>query len=184
MNVKLLAVAVLGTMTGFATPVWSDEVPPPPTNCPPGSRGDSDHLGTLCAPTNCQYAAQCKKGEVCREQALCVRTDEHEHHRQRGHKFKRTVVTGVCTPGPKACKAPAVCDKIKRCVAKTVATKATSVPPRSKPTGSKPSGSSSSCAVTVSGGALGARAGWTLFTLAALVIMRRRARPSLSRGPR
>ncbi len=50
----------------------ADAVPPPSTDCPAGSQGDSCHGGAYCAPATCTKSSDCTDGAVCQPTSLCV----------------------------------------------------------------------------------------------------------------
>lgn len=68
----------------------ADVVDEPPTDCPPGSRGESAHSGSWCEADECEATSECPEGQVCRELSLCVDTYEQE-------------CGGMTTPGEPPC---------------------------------------------------------------------------------
>ena len=52
----------------------ADVVGPDPTNCPPGSRGTSNHSGPYCVPATCDNG--CPDGESCTSTRLCILEEE------------------------------------------------------------------------------------------------------------
>lgn len=50
----------------------ADVVPPPPSDCPDGSTGQSSHIGPYCSPLLCDNDQQCLDGTTCRTLKLCI----------------------------------------------------------------------------------------------------------------
>lgn len=50
----------------------ADAVPPPPADCPAGSRGETCHGGPHCRPKPCDVDADCSSGETCQDLDLCL----------------------------------------------------------------------------------------------------------------
>jgi MYXO-CTERM domain-containing protein len=175
---RILATGALSfALLLLSAPGQADVVRGPPTNCPPGSRGDSGHEGPACVVHDCSTDAECKGGKVCRKQSLCTHVHEYGHRRQPGRKFKRTVVTSTCSK-PADCKAPDTCSTAKRCVPKSVPSSGTAKPKPTPTTGSTsaPPSSSSKCA-TAAPGSRNTAASWLwLLGLVAALRARRRAR--------
>ena len=90
----LVAALVAGPML-CARPAQADDVPPPPEDCPSGSRGDSDHYGTLCGPWPCRTDDNCTggryapTGRACRATAFCVESVAYRSHRGQGGTYER-----------------------------------------------------------------------------------------------
>jgi hypothetical protein len=94
----------------------ADVIFPAPTDCPPGSVGDSHHGGPHCAADLCtDDPARCAAGgAACQEHGLC--TDEQQGA-SRGGPFTFKVVVGTCDPEGQCAKGK--CEKLKVCVPPT-----------------------------------------------------------------
>jgi hypothetical protein len=108
----------------FVSPALADDVPPPPTDCPPGTTGDTGHEGPHCIPLNCSADADCKDGKVCQELPLCIEEQMLTPGRSRTPN-KYTFAYEACAIGGKCSNSAAICTAGKRCVAPTSAPKTT-----------------------------------------------------------
>ncbi len=114
MKLRLAAAVLLAASTEPALAL-ADDVPPPPTDCPPGSEGRTGHEGEACVATTCANDGECTGGKRCLEQALCVRVQTGKAGRHQA-AFSRPVASRVCEPGKAACLDGAKCETAKRCV--------------------------------------------------------------------
>jgi MYXO-CTERM domain-containing protein len=51
---------------------WADAVPPPPSNCPDGTMGQSCHGGIYCQPNTCTKDTDCTAGQICEPRSFCI----------------------------------------------------------------------------------------------------------------
>ncbi len=67
-----LAGALVLSVMLYAGAAAADAVPPPPTDCVPGSKGDTCHGGPHCRPRICSNDDACASGESCQALRLCI----------------------------------------------------------------------------------------------------------------
>lgn len=170
---KLRVALVVAALAVTPTIAQADDVPPPPTDCPPGSEGRTGHEGEACVATTCATDADCTKGKKCLEQALCVRVQTGTAGK-RERPFTRTVATRACEPGKVPCMGDAKCESAKRCVdpdkrppAPPTETSSSTAPPGPPPTKSR-------CGTSPGPAPAGVVLALAAAALAALVSRRRR----------
>ncbi|MBL8606912.1 MAG: hypothetical protein JNL38_06310 [Myxococcales bacterium] len=118
MKLRLAILVSLGVASASlctSSSARADDVPPPPTDCPPGSVGRTGHEGEACVATTCATDGECTGGKRCLEQALCVKVQTGVAG-QFGRPFSRSVASRVCEPGKTQCLDGATCERAKRCV--------------------------------------------------------------------
>lgn len=155
-----LTIALLGAQLGLgafaARQAQADGVPPPPPSCPDGSERDSGHCGPYCSLESrlCQHDSDCRDGNVCRTQALCIKaTDCVLSGLNAGtHTIKSAVAT---CPRGNECGTGQACESALRCV--------------------RPGGANGGCTVEQRGGGAG-RLLVALVVVLAFVDSARRAR--------
>lgn len=110
----------------------ADDVPSPPDDCAPGSRGQTWHNGPYCEPVPCTTDAECPAripGTVCREVALCVESRTWPNagglspipetpEQEAAMRVTRDVAHGACEGGT-AC-AEGTCRVERRCAPRPV----------------------------------------------------------------
>lgn len=108
-----LGVILAAGLIGTTMAARADVVFPAPTDCPPGSFGDTHHGGPHCSADLCtEEPARCAaNGATCQDHGLCT---EQRQGASRGGPFTFTVVVGVCDPEGKC--AQGKCEKLKVCV--------------------------------------------------------------------
>ncbi len=108
-----LGIVLVVGMLGWATTARADVVFPAPTDCPPGSVGDTHHGGPHCAADLCaEEPGRCAAtGATCQEHGLCT---QQQQGASRGGPFTFKVVLGVCDPEGNC--AQGACEKLKVCV--------------------------------------------------------------------
>jgi hypothetical protein len=96
-------------MTAVAALAEADMVSPPPTDCPAGTIGATNHAGPHCLPQSCGEGKACPAGQVCATQELCRvvrvfmnRTGDHQEEVIAG-----ACVNGQCPEG--TCRTERVC---------------------------------------------------------------------------
>lgn len=95
----------------LASPAAADRIQGPPTDCPAGSRGESDHRGPYCTPIVCTADTDCP-GASCRDVMLCSEVTRGRAGRS-DIETERTEVYGTCEGG--ASCARGTCNRIKAC---------------------------------------------------------------------
>jgi hypothetical protein len=99
-----LALGVVGLAVALGvSEARADAVPPPPEDCPEGSRGETSHAGPSCVVAPCTPDT-CEAGKSCKPRGFCLI----------GTDLK--VEGGTCEDTPD-CTSPAVCRKVPVCVA-------------------------------------------------------------------
>jgi hypothetical protein len=101
-----LALGVVGLVVALgASEARADAVPPPPEDCPEGSRGETSHAGPSCVVVPCTSTSNlCEPGKSCKPRGFClIGTDPK-------------VEGGTCEDTPD-CASPAVCRKVPVCAA-------------------------------------------------------------------
>jgi hypothetical protein len=178
MHQRILGAALVAAALGAGASARADAVPPPPAECPAGTRGETDHYGPHCTPADCQTDADCP-GQRCQPYALCVFDRVFESPRGNTH---RREAKGACNAGQK-CPLDSPCRPGNYCFAANVAAPppTTAAPsaaaPSSKPAPtSPPAADKSSCTLRAPGldrtvGALAIGIG-----VAALCVVRTRRR--------
>ena len=142
--------AVMAILTFTLLPVTralADAVPPAPSNCPPGTRGMTNHVFQGCAPANCNTDATCASGETCTAYPMCARRWTSDS--SRGASYS-AVADGPCKEGK--CKEGFTCETKPVCVPKDWTPTSAPTPPtpsaKSLPTTTKPN----SCGCRTPGG--------------------------------
>ena len=163
-SLSLLVYCVLGV----SLVAYADDVPPPPSACPEGSLGRTNHGGPYCAPVVCKADADCQGGAACRDLALCIKEESYSGGRRpTDTPLSRSVAVGACD-AKKACAGGASCAVARYC-APAVAKDAPAQTPSNPLAPSEPRGARS-CAVSPAEG--GSR-WWCLLSL--LLLLRRRS---------
>lgn len=96
----------------------ADRVPPPPSDCPRGSIGETSHAGPHCAPSTCAAPSECPaEYPACVEVALCVESQTYTPGGigSTGETATRDVARGPCVDGQ--CPGGGECRAARRCVA-------------------------------------------------------------------
>jgi hypothetical protein len=96
LRARMIPFSVLSVLTLGIVLARADLVPPPPTDCPPGTRGATNHAGPHCLPVHCSDQRPCPKGETCALAALCL--VERTYANMTGQRTT-TVVQGLCRNG-------------------------------------------------------------------------------------
>jgi MYXO-CTERM domain-containing protein len=102
---------VLVSIAWLASPAMADRIQGPPTDCPPGTRGESDHRGPYCTPIACTTDAECE-GATCRDVMLCSAVTRGPAGRSE-IETERTEVYGTCEGG--ASCARGTCNRTRAC---------------------------------------------------------------------
>jgi MYXO-CTERM domain-containing protein len=123
-----------------------DAVPPPPTDCTPGTEGKSDHNCEYCSARTCSAGSPCAEGTTCQAASVCVGTVSCVN---RQGSWEVDHVSGPCQSG--ACSQGS-CRSLNVCLPETA------------------SGRGCSCTVAASPWT----GGGTLLLLTALALRRRR----------
>lgn len=159
----------------------ADAIDGPPSDCPPGSIGDSSHDGSWCTPTVCERDEDCEKQAPvsarkrrfrCEEAALCVEHTRSDRWRGNGIE-ERDIARRACAADG-SCVRPEQCVTAKRCV--LVDEKRSS---EGRDEGDKERGSSPTargCGCSLPGDARGAAIGAGLSIAGLALFRRRRAR--------
>ncbi len=111
---RALLVAVVCSLPSTAL---ADRVPPPPSDCPRGSIGETSHAGPHCAPSTCAAPSECPaEYPACVEVALCVESQTYTPGGigSTGETATRDVARGPCVDGQ--CPGGGECRTARRCV--------------------------------------------------------------------
>ncbi len=120
---KLGPLLVGALMSLLPSAAQADAIDGPPSDCPPGSIGDSSHSGSWCAPSVCERDEDCAKQDHssnrkrhfrCEEAALCVEHTRSERWRGSGVE-ERDIARRACAADG-SCVRPEQCVTAKRCV--------------------------------------------------------------------
>ncbi len=68
----LIAVVTALFLSLVCSVALADKVPPPPPDCPQGSKPRTGHGGPYCQPISCKADADCEGETVCKELPMCV----------------------------------------------------------------------------------------------------------------
>ena len=95
---------------------FADMIPPPPPDmgCATGAYPASSHDAEYCYPSTCEKTDDCKKGQVCQPQGICIIVTTHM---SRNTQFYSRKEAGAACSAKAACAAGA-CEVVKRCVPK------------------------------------------------------------------
>ncbi len=160
MNVprSALLASTFALTLALAPPTRADAVPSPPKDCPPGARGETNHMGPYCGPAECKSNEECNSGQKCVFYPLCVH--RWTNHSPRGNSYTAQV-KGPCKEGQ--CDQGDACESKPHCV------------PSGTPTASSDTKSGKSCAIAPSTRAPdGASMGGLALLVAAMVARRAR----------
>lgn len=173
----LLAWTVVSLLPSVAR---ADAIDGPPSDCPPGSIGESSHSGSWCEPSVCERDADCAKRDRsgngkhrfrCEEAALCVEHTRSERWRGSGIE-ERDIARRACAADG-TCVRPEQCVTAKRCV---LVDDRRSAAREGRDEGDRERGSSPSargCGCSIPGDPRGAAIGVGL-AIAGLALVRRR----------
>jgi hypothetical protein len=152
-------------------PAAADAVPPPPSDCPPGTRGVSNHSGQICAVAECADDRSCGEDQACGDYPLCVARDASPP----AGLGRSARVGGRCERG--TCPAGFTCEPKPHCVPRTLIAKGKVLAAGAGDAVARPppvAGNPSACGCFLPGAGTVPMDAGAVFLAAALLVSRRR----------